>query len=109
MLVSPDAELPVAVGEPAAFRAEAVAIRAQPVDETTVPPTSVEPDVQTWPVPEVDLASASDCVVVDGADADELLAALADASTATQFQQDGELFTLQVRPLLPGATGCDGS
>ena len=46
------------------------------------------------------------CVVVDGSDAADLVAAVADADTLTFFDDDGTVYRLTVRPLLPHEEGC---
>lgn len=46
------------------------------------------------------------CGVIDGPDAQTLLAAIDQANSATTWQVDGEELQLVMRPLLPGEVGC---
>lgn len=46
------------------------------------------------------------CQVVAGEDLATILPLLQDANTLSTFRSEGELYSLTVRPLLPGETGC---
>ena len=66
-----------------------------------------EGEVVDWPLADVDLADADTCTLVRGDDLDELLDALAPATTLTRYRQDGVEYVLFVRPLVPGESTCD--
>ena len=67
-----------------------------------------------WPLD--DLATAGDpvtgggldllCQVIEGDDLAEIMPLLNDANTLSTFRSEGQLYSLIVRPLLPGETGC---
>lgn len=89
--------------EPQAF---AVLARAVPADEPA-PDTGVEPEVVPWPLPEVELAATTEeCAVLDGQAADVLRDTLQDANQLTRFEQDGQVYEVFTRPLLPGEDSC---
>jgi hypothetical protein len=74
--------------------------------EPQEPVPGVTPDEADWPLPYVELVPMT-CVAVEGEQADELGAALAEASHITRWRtDDGQLFGLAVRPLLPHDPGC---
>lgn len=109
-LTVPERQLvsPEDVGEPAPFEADRFAIRAGPVQGGEEEPVGgIEPQVVDWPLPEVDLAQAGECVLVEGERAERLVQVLADANTLTRFRQQDAVHTLAVRPLLPGEETCD--
>ena len=109
VLTAPDVELGSNVAVPGAYRAEAIALRASvvnPGDGVEDAPGGMSPEVVEWPLPGVSLAQASDCRLIDGPDTERLYGVLAQASAATRFDQDGETFTLQIRPLLPNEDSC---
>lgn len=67
-----------------------------------------------WPLM-TSLATAGDpseqvqggrCVVLDGEEARQVVAAMQDATTLTRWQSDGSLFDVYPRPLLPNESGC---
>jgi hypothetical protein len=60
-----------------------------------------------WPL-DVPLADMAGCTVVDGDAAKILLGALADATATTLFEQDGVMYSVWFRPLLPHESGCPG-
>ena len=109
MLTLPEIEVGRPVPEPDRYRAEAIAVRASavsPGEEQDDAPGGISPEVVEWPLAGVGLAAASDCMVIDGAEAEELYVTLAEASTATRFHQGGEVFSLEIRPLLPNEESC---
>jgi len=65
----------------------------------------VEPPVVPWPL-DVALADASTCLVVDGADAQTLLATLSATVVTAQFEQAGVRYEAWFRPLLPHEETC---
>ena len=93
--------------EGAPYRAEAFAVLARPVpgDEPPADP-GLEPDVLAWPVADVDLESAQECVVVEGTTAGAVATAFEDATQLTRFRQDEQVYEVFVRPLLPGEQEC---
>lgn len=109
MLTAPEIELGSTLRDPDPYRAEAMALRASavnPVDDVKDAPGGMSPEVVEWPLPGVSLAQASDCVLIEGPETGQLYGVLEGASTATRFDQDGDLFTLQIRPLLPNEDSC---
>lgn len=107
-ITTPEDELvsPSEVSEPAPFEASRLAIRARPAQADDTPSGDVAPEVRDWPLPEISLAGAADCLEVDGAQADQLREVLTDANTSTMFRQDDTVYDLAVRPLLPHEDGC---
>ncbi|NND01362.1 MAG: hypothetical protein HKN91_01110 [Acidimicrobiia bacterium] len=47
------------------------------------------------------------CLVLEGADADELRATLVDATQATNWEHATGMFTVLARDMMPGESGCD--
>lgn len=100
-------ELVGATGAEGSYPVSALGVMAMPVDPAAqVDAAVIEPAVVPWPVATVPLAGAGECAVVEGADAEALLATLADANQLTQFEQDGAVYQAWFRPLLPHETGC---
>ena len=109
MLSAPDIELGSNVPDPRPYRAEAIALRtsaANPGDVVEEAPGGMSPEVVEWPLPGTSLAQASECLVIEGPETGQLYEVLEDASTATRFDQDGDTFALQIRPLLPNEDSC---
>lgn len=109
VLTVPDIELGSNVPRPDPYRAEAIALRASavnPGDEIEHAPDDMTPEVVEWPLPGISLAQSSDCVLIEGPDSGQLYEVLELASAATRFHQDGDTFTLQLRPLLPHEDSC---
>jgi hypothetical protein len=75
-------------------------VRSFPVDDLTG--YEIEPTVVEWPLPEIVLADADDCVAVDATAIGETFA---EANQLTFFEQDGVTYQLGVKPQLPG-DGC---
>ncbi len=93
-LVSPDSEpLPI----------EAFGVFAWPASEAVDP--EFEPQVLPWPL-DLALADATECTLVEGADAEALLDTLVDANQRTQFTHDGVTYDVFFRPLLPHESDC---
>lgn len=89
------------VGEP--YVAER--LRVLPLVPGEVDP-AVEPDTRDWPLPDIALQE-SECIAVDGEQAEELRVAVDQASEITRWRTDsGESFVLAVRPVLPHEPGC---
>lgn len=82
------------------FEPEAFLLRATPVDDLSG--YEVEPTVQPWPVDDVDLASADECVEIA---ADAVASTFAEADQLSFFEQGDVTYSLAVKPLLPGS-GC---
>lgn len=97
-----------ATGAQESYRADSFAVMARVATEGAQEPTAdgIERQVAPWPLA-LDLATASECVVVDGADAQTLREALVDANQLTLWEQDGQTYEVWFRPLLPGEDGCD--
>lgn len=85
----------VADVEVAAFVPEDVALFVQPTD--------LEREVVAWPSSEVDLASASGCLV---APAEGLVETLSTTSLLATFSQDGALYSVSAAQVLPGDEPC---
>jgi hypothetical protein len=66
----------------------------------------IEAEVLPWPLA-LSLADATECTTVTGAEAATLLENLAGANELTQFEQDGTVYEVHFRPLLPHESGCD--
>ena len=95
-------------GEAETYQPDAFAVlaRAVPPDEPA-PDAGVEPDVVTWPLPEVELAGTTEeCVVLDQQATDVLRDTLQDATQLTRFEQDGQVYDVFTRALLPGEDTC---
>ena len=100
-------ELVGAAGAEEPYPVTALGVLAMPVDPAAQAGTDgIEPQVVPWPVAGVALAGAGGCALVDGADAETLLATLADANQLTQFDQDGVVYQAWFRPLLPHEATC---
>ncbi|HEV2810707.1 MAG TPA: hypothetical protein VGV93_09975 [Acidimicrobiales bacterium] len=109
ILTAPEIELGSTLRDPDPYRADAMALRASavnPGEEVEDAPGGMTTEVIEWPLPGVSLAQASDCVLIEGPETGQLYGVLEGASTATRFEQDGDLFTLQIRPLLPNEDSC---
>ena len=83
--------------ETAPFEPSTYLVRSFPVDDLTG--YDVEPTIVEWPLADVVLADASDCVAVD---AESIGETFADANQLTFFEQDGVTYRLGVKPQLPG-------
>ena len=108
-------ELVGSAGDGEFYEITAFGIFAMPATNVDEGLEDTEPEVQVLPWPlDLALADATECTLVDGADAQVLLETLAGANQATQFEQDGAAYqagaTYQVffRPLLPHESGCEG-
>jgi hypothetical protein len=100
-------ELVGATGAEESYQVTALGVLAMAVDPAAqVDAEVIEPAVVPWPVAAVPLADAGECALVEGADAEALLATLADANQLTQFEQDGVVHQVWFRPLLPHETSC---
>ena len=100
-------ELVGATGAEQSYPISALGVLAMPVDPATDPGVEgIDIQVLPWPVPGVALSGAGQCALVEGADAQTLLATLAEANQLTQFEQDGVTYQTWFRPLLPHETGC---
>jgi hypothetical protein len=85
--------------ETAPFEPSTYLVRAIPVDDLTG--YEIEPTVVEWPLADVALADAEDCIAIDAAEISETFA---DANQLTFFEQDGVTYQLGVKPQLPGDT-----
>ncbi|GEN80540.1 hypothetical protein [Actinotalea fermentans] len=95
-----------ATGAEESYAIPALGVMAMPVDPATDQGVEgVDIQVLAWPVG-VALADAGQCALVEGADAQTLLATLAEANQLTQFEQDGVTYQAWFRPLLPHETSC---
>ncbi len=83
----------------------------------TTPEPSLVPNPKAWPLatpladlgepfPLSELSPDARCAVVEGTEAERLLAELERANQLTPWESEGALFTLYPRPLLPDETGC---
>ena len=100
-------ELVGATGAEESYAISALGVMAMAVDPAVDSGVEgIEIQVLPWPVPGVGLAEAGQCALVEGADAQTLLATLDDANQLTQFEQDGVVYQAWFRPLLPHETGC---
>lgn len=98
---------PEEVGDAAPFEAERFAIRAAPVQPgDDRPADEAEPEVRDWPLTEISLADASECLEVEGEHGRRLAPILADANTLTRFRDADVVYEFDVRPLLPHEGGC---
>lgn len=91
-------------GEPYEITAFAIQAWAAPDLEGDL---EFEPQVLPWPL-ETSLADVTECIVVDGADAEVLLETLAGANLETRYSQDGAEYQVFFRPLLPHENECEG-
>jgi len=97
-----------ATGDGEAYQIDAFGIFAQSVTfDAEGAVGGLAAQVLPWPL-DVSLADAAECTVVDGDAAQTLLRALADANSATLFEQDGVTYSVWFRPLLPHESGCAG-
>jgi hypothetical protein len=99
------------------YEIERLQIISQPYDEAGVADPSLEQEPMSWPLT-TPLASFGEpggiatplpngrCGVVEGADAETLVAALEQANVLTPWESEGTLYALFPRPLLPDETGC---
>jgi len=89
---------------------------AVPPEAAATPVDASAPDQEDldWPLAE-SLATAGDpsdqvqggrCLVLDGDEARQVVAAMQDATSLTRWQSDGSLFDVYPRPLLPNESGC---
>lgn len=100
-------ELVGATGAEESYAISALGVMAMPIDPATASGVEgIDVQVLPWPVPATALSGASQCALVEGADAQTLLATLAGANQLTQFEQDGVTYQVWFRPLLPHETGC---
>jgi hypothetical protein len=83
--------------ETAPFEPSTYLVRSFPVDDLTG--YEIEPTVVEWPLTDVALADADDCVAIDAASVSEMFA---DANQLTFYEQDGVTYQLGVKPQLPG-------
>lgn len=80
---------------------------------TIVGPYVADPTVGPHPPVDWPLATAPDtdgelpCTVIEGADAETLMDALAGANQLTPWVIDGEQYSMAFRPLVPGDRGCE--
>ena len=81
------------------------AIQARPTDDPMIGGIPEGGETLPWPLG-VALDGASECTLVEGAEAEALAEALADANQATVWDQSGTTYAVWVRPLLPGEPGC---
>lgn len=95
-----------ATGAEDAYPVSALGVLAAPVPEDQPVEEGFEPTVVPWPLADVPLAGAGECAIVEGDDAQTLLATLADANQLTQFEQDAVVYQAWFRPLLPHETSC---
>ena len=99
-------ELVGPTGAEESYAISALGVMAMPADPAaTSGVEGVDVQVLPWPVG-VALADAGRCALVEGADAQTLLATLAEANQLTQFEQDGVTYQTWFRPLLPHETTC---
>lgn len=94
------------VSDTTPFEAERFVIRATPLQPGEDPPDDVEPEVRDWPLAEISLADASECLEVDGEHGRRLAPVLGDADTLTQFRDADTVYEFDVRPLLPHEADC---
>jgi len=76
-----------------------------PPDEMPLEP---QPVLWAWPIAEVDLGGAADCLAVEGEVAAEVGSRFALANQLTRFEQGGVAYHVVVRPVLPDEPGCPG-
>jgi hypothetical protein len=103
------------VGADTAYAAEAFRIRAEPVEPvsgdgassapSSGPSTTATPALP-WPVASVSLAQPASCTPVTGPDATVLRDALATANQLTSWTQDGVVYQVAIREVLPGEPAC---
>jgi len=99
---------PEEVGDAEPFEAERFAIRATPVQPDEAPPDGeIEPEVRDWPLADVPLADASECLEAVGEPGRNLAPVLAEANELARFRDGDVVYDLDVRPLLPHEDGCD--
>lgn len=101
---------PEEVGKAEPFEAERFAILARPVQPGEDEPVEgIEPEVLEWSLPDIDLRQAADCLVVEREQAEPLADLVAGANTLTRFRQDGLVYTLALRALVPPEQGCEAA
>lgn len=103
------------------FPVERLQVIVQPVDPNRPAPAAPDPDLVPdpvmWPLttPLADLGdpltrpgvlSDARCAVVEGTDAERLVAALEEANALTPWESEGTVYDLYPRPLLPDERGC---
>jgi hypothetical protein len=84
------------------YDAAALAVLAEPYGDAVA--TEPPPSELAWPGPAL---AAGSCVVVTGAEADEVRQAASSASVETRWTADGQVLRLALRPLLPHERTCD--
>lgn len=96
-------------GEARSYEPDAFAIVASAIGDgiTDDGELGVEPIVLPWPI-DMRLDTVGNCRVVDGAAAETLHTVLLGANMLTRFEQDGTVYEVASRPLLPGEDGCAG-
>jgi hypothetical protein len=107
--------------EPEAYALQATPAVALPADETGGTESSegieglegVEGEpygpALPWEVAEIDLASATTCVAVEGDAAVQLREQFASANALTRFNQAGAEYDVWIRPVYPDETACTAS
>jgi hypothetical protein len=85
--------------ETAPFDPDLYLVRSFPVDDLTG--YDIEPTIVEWPLDDVVLAEADDCVAID---AESIGETFANANQLTFFEQDGVTYRLGDKPQLPGDT-----
>jgi hypothetical protein len=75
-------------------------VRSFPVDDLSG--YEIEPTIVEWPLADVSLADADDCIAIDATAIGDVFA---DANQLTFFEQAGVTYQLAVKPQLPG-DGC---
>lgn len=103
--IATTSELVGAVGGHEGYVIEALGIMATPFEDDGGAVDGLEQGVAPWPV-DVALAEAAECALVDGEAATALVSALAGANIETRFEQDGAVYTVAMRSLLPHELGC---
>ena len=76
-----------------------VLVRSFPIDDLSG--YEIDPTIVEWPVDDVDLAAASDCMEML---ADSVGDLFIEANQLTFFEQDGVTYQLAVKPQLPATT-----
>ncbi|MBO1753147.1 hypothetical protein J4G33_15155 [Actinotalea sp. BY-33] len=93
-------------GEETSYEITAFAVMARPAVPAPAE-DGLEPGVFPWPLTELALAELEECTSVTGDQAVTLREALTDAATTSLVEQDGALYELWPRPLLPHEEGCE--
>ena len=81
--------------------------RVLPLDPGMLGGQEMDPATIEWPFPDIDLV-AGECVPVTGVDADVFRGLLEDATEITRWSDDGDVWALSVRPVLPHEPNCPG-